>query len=95
MENNSNEIFIQPTRNSDTDPFTNVNIDKRLCCCISYKWCFEHSGIVVFPNYDKNKNNYCTCLDCCTWCLEFNIKKPVICIKDTNCYICCTVIYFT
>lgn len=95
MENTPSELLNQSTTNSQSMPFTNTKRDNTICCCISNKWCFEHSGIAVFPNYDTNKNNCCTCLDCCSWCLEFKINKPIICIKNTNCYICCIVIYFT
>lgn len=65
-----------------------------LCCCISEKWCFQHTGLASIRKYDKNINNYCICLDCCTWCLEFNQKKMSICKNQTNCYLCCFVIYF-
>lgn len=95
MEHNSNESLYQVSRKSEsllTRPSEKKYI---LCCCISEKWCFEHSGIAVIKEYDENKNNCCKCLDCCTWCLEFKFKKPCNCIKDTNCFICCCTIYFT
>ncbi len=81
--------------NFETEPLTKISNSKMKCCCINETWCFEHSGIAGFKHYDKNKNNCCTCLDCCTWCFEFKLKKPMICMKDTNCFICCFVIYFT
>jgi hypothetical protein len=65
------------------------------CCCISEKWCFNHIGIATISEYDESINNYCTCLDCCTWCLEFRFEKMSTCKKETNCYLCCCVIYFT
>ncbi len=64
------------------------------CCCISNKWYFEHTGLASMKEYDNTANNYCICLDCCTWCLEFKMricsegKKPIIC------YLCCCSIYF-
>ena len=65
------------------------------CCCISEEWCFNHGGLPSLKIYDKNANNCCTCLDCCSWCLEFRRKKMSICKKQTNCYLCCCSIYFT
>jgi len=94
MENMSNETLYQVSRNSDSIVFIKPN-KKKMCCCVTEKWCFEHSGIAGFTSYDENKTNYCTCLDCCTWCLEFKLNKPINCMKDTNCYICCFAIYFT
>lgn len=92
----SDETMYQICRNSETLSLKNLdNKNNFCCCCITYKWWFEHSGIPLFSTYDENKNNYCKCLDCCTWCLEFKMKKPIKCIKDTNCYFCCFVIYFT
>jgi hypothetical protein len=64
------------------------------CCCITEKWCFDHTGISGNREYDDTVYNCCTCLDCCTWCLEFRIKKYSICIKQTNFYLCCCSIYF-
>lgn len=76
----------------------NINIDDynetNLCCCINEVWCFNHTGISALRGYDTNINNYCTCLDCCSWCLVFNCRKTSICEKETNCYICCCTIYF-
>jgi hypothetical protein len=94
MEHLSNETLYQASINSDSIIFIKPT-KKKVCCCITDQWCFEHSGIAGFNNYDEDKNNCCTCLDCCTWCLEFKFKKPLNCIKDTNCYICCFAIYFT
>jgi hypothetical protein len=88
MENLSNETLYQVSVNSDSIIFTKPNKRKTIFCCISDKWCFEHSGIAGFTTYDENKNNCCICL-------EFKLKKPFNCIKDTNCYICCFVINFT
>jgi hypothetical protein len=62
---------------------------------ISDKWCFEHTGLASIREYDKNINNCCICLDCCTWCFEFRTqKKSLLCKKETNCYLCCCSIYF-
>ena len=82
---NSDKLMLRP---SEDKYFIN-------CCCISEKWCFDHMGIASIREYDKNINHYCICLDCCTWCLEFRIKKMSICKKETNCYLCCCSIYFT
>ena len=87
----SNETLYQASRR----PILIKQPKNKKCCCITDQWWFEHSGIAGFNNYDEDINNWCTCLDCCTWCLECKIKKPVCCIKETNCYICCFVIYFT
>jgi hypothetical protein len=95
MENSSNETLYTESISSETMSLNPSKEKYTLCCCISDKWCFEHSGIAGFKQYDEHKNNCCTCLDCCTWCLEFKFKKPMNCIKDTNCYICCFTIYFT
>ncbi len=66
-----------------------------ICCCISEKWCFEHSGIPAFNYYDQNINNICLYLDCCSWCLEFKLSKKKYCNdKDTICYLCFCSIYF-
>jgi hypothetical protein len=96
MEKNSDETLYTVFSNSDSI-LIRPSEDKYIiyCCCITEKWCFEHSGIALFKEYDETKNNCCICLDCCTWCLEFNLKKPSNCIKDTNCYLCCITIYFT
>lgn len=59
------------------------------------KWLFRHTGIPTIKEYDNNINNCCTCLDCCTWCLEFHINKYSICKNPTICYLCCFSIYFT
>jgi hypothetical protein len=65
------------------------------CCCISDKWCFQHTGLAGVKEYDDIANNFCICLDCCTWCLEFKTTKiSCICKKNTICYLCCCSIYF-
>jgi len=64
------------------------------CFCLNEKWCFNHVNINGFKQYDKNTNNCCTCLDCCTWCLEFKFQNTQLCVKPTNIYLCCCVIYF-
>jgi hypothetical protein len=95
MDNKSSETLYQSARTSDTILLKSSEDKYLLCCCVTEKWCFEHSGIAVFKEYDEDINNCCKCLDCCTWCLEFNLKKPCNLIKDTNCYLCCLTIYFT
>jgi hypothetical protein len=91
---------------SEETPYnSSINSDKLLinpsndkyfisCCCITEQWCFEHIGIPIEKEYDDTVYNCCTCLDCCTWCLEFQIKKCSICVKQTNLYLCCCSIYF-
>lgn len=81
---NSDKLILKPSENKYF-----------ICCCVSEKWCFEHIGVAGIKEYDTNINNYCLCLDCCSWCLEFNVKKISLCKKKTNCYICCCTIYFT
>jgi hypothetical protein len=95
MENNSDETLY--TICSNSDPIFRSPSDNRyvMCCCITEKWCFEHSGIAGLKEYDETKNNCCKCLDCCTWCLEFNYKTRFNCLKDTYCYLCCLSINFT
>lgn len=96
MSNESDTLY-NAVRNSDKLILT-PSEDKyfiNCCCCISEKYCFDHMGIASIRDYDKNINNCCICLDCCTWCLEFRIKKMSICKKETNCYLCCCSIYFT
>jgi hypothetical protein len=94
MDNHSQTLY-KAARDSDNIFLVPSQEKKIMCCFISEKWCFEHSGIAGLNQYDESKNNFCKCLDCCTWCLEFNLKKPCISIKDTNCYFCCLTIYFT
>ena len=83
VSSNSNSILPQPSE------------DKYILCCITEKWCFEHSGIAVFKEYDETKKHCCKSLDCCTWCLELNYKTSFCCIKETYCYLCCLTINFT
>lgn len=63
-------------------------------CCLSEKWCFQHTGLASIKRYDNNTNNCCICLDYCTWCLEFRTRKYSICERETTCYLCCCSIYF-
>ncbi len=95
MEYNHSVTLYQIAINNDGEMLFSREDKSMICCCISNKWLFEHSGIAGFTTYDENKNNCCTCLDCCTWCLEFKLRKPINYMKDTNCYICCFAIYFT
>ena len=94
MSNESDTLY-NAVRNSDKLLLTPSQDKYMLGCCISEKWCFNHTGIASIREYDKNINNYCICLDCCTWCLEFRRQKMSICSKQTNCYLCCCIIYFT
>jgi hypothetical protein len=65
-------------------------------CCISDRWCFQHTGLAAVKEYDDSVNTCCVSLDCCTWCLEFRTTKiSSICKKQTICYLCCCSIYFT
>ena len=66
-----------------------------LCCFTTDRWYIEHTGFTGIKKYDKNKINYCKCLDCCTWCLEFRFDNCYSFTKDINCYLCCCSIYFT
>ena len=43
---NSNKIMLIP---SEEKYFTT-------CCCISEKWCFNHTGVASIREYDKNIN---------------------------------------
>ena len=93
----SNTLY-NAVRNSDKIMLTKDMLTKDKysisCCCISEKWWFDHTGLPSIKTYDKNTNNCCICLDCCTWCLEFQIKRYSICVKPTNIYLCCCSIYF-
>jgi len=93
MESNHKEMLHKISKDSEklVPPSENKYL---LCCCLSEKWCFEHTTPAIIKDYDENMNNYCICLDYCTWCLEFKLNKKC-CIKDTNCYLCCCTIYFT
>lgn len=94
-ETESNTLY-NAVRNSDKIKLNLPSKDKHLiCCCISDKWFFEHTGIASISIYDENTNNCCICLDCCTWCLEFHSQKYTICKNKTICYLCCCSIYFT
>ena len=93
MENNSSETLYKASTDSQIK-LLRPSEDKYMCCCITYEWCFNHSGIAAFKEYDDTKINCCTVLDCCSWCLEINIHKRC-CIKDINCYLCCCVIYYS
>ena len=96
METNSNETLYNVSINSEKKIIIPSENKYTLgCCCITNKWCFQHTGLTALKEYDNTVNNYCICLDCCTWCLEFNINKKSMCKNETNCYICCCVIYFT
>jgi len=89
MEHSSNETLYQASVNSDSIIFIK-STKKKMCCCITEQWCFEHSGIASFANYDEN--SCCTCLDCCSWCLEFRCKK-ICCFKNKIFYVGCCTIY--
>lgn len=90
MENEQNDTLYV---NSDKIFLQSLSEEKQ--SVHSKNWCFDHSGIPSYKIYNSNQNNCCTCFDCCTWCLEFKFSKPFLCVKDTNCYICCCAIYFT
>ncbi len=69
--------------------------ESMFCCCITNRWCFEHTGIpLISKEYDESNYNCCTCLDCCSWCLEFKFNKCSLCVKQVNIYLCCFTIYF-
>lgn len=91
----SNTLY-NAVRNSDKIVLVSTNNNNySICFCVTEKWCVNHTGFSGFKNYNKNENNCCICLDCCSWCLEFHIKKPGLCKNSTNCYLCCFAIYFT
>jgi len=95
MSNQQTETLYNPVINSnDTTPTSSKNKYILSCSCITEKWCFEHTGIAGIKEYNDNVSNCCTCLDCCTWCLEFRTRKYSICEKQTACYLCCCSIYF-
>jgi hypothetical protein len=89
--NTSYKVFTNCNKlisNSSEDKYT------LSCCCITNKWYFQHTGLAAIKNYDNTANNYCVCLDCCTWCLEFRTRKYSVCEKPIICYLCCCSIYF-
>jgi hypothetical protein len=67
---------------------------KSFVCCFSNKWWFDHSSPAGYKNYDENDCLCCACLDCCTWCLEFQQKKSKCCKNDVVCFMCCCSITF-
>jgi len=87
MSSESDTLY-NAVRNSDKILLTPSEDKYLIGCCISEKWCFDHTGIASIREYDKNINNCCICL-------EFRRQKMLICSKQTNCYLCCCVIYFT
>jgi hypothetical protein len=95
MSDQQSDTLYNSVRNSDKILLSSSEDKYILCCCISEKWCFEHTGVAIIKEYDQEVNNCFTCLDCCTWCLEFHTTKSSICKKQTNCYLCCCSIYFT
>lgn len=95
MSDQQSDTLYNVVRNSDKILLRPSEDKYMISCCISEKWCFDHTGLSAIKEYDKNTNNCCTCLDCCTWCLEFHTKKYSICKNETICYLCCLSIYFT
>jgi hypothetical protein len=94
METSSNETLYNACINSEKKIITQSENKYTLCCCcITNKWCFQHTGLTAVKDYDNTANNYCICLDCCTWCLEFRTRKYDICEKPIICYLCCCSIY--
>ena len=95
MSNQESDTLYNAVRNSSgkiSKPYKNKIMLN--CCCVTEKWCFQHTGLAGIKGYDDNLNNCCTCLDCCTWCLEFRTNKYSICQRQTAFYLCCCSIYF-
>ena len=63
-------------------------------CCFSNKWWLEHTSPSTYKIYDENYCLCCRCLDCCTWCLEFQNTKLSCCKKNIVCFMCCCSITF-
>lgn len=80
---------------NDTDIIFNEEYEPLIKCCVSEKWWFHNSGVAGITAYDTSTYNYCTLLDCCSWCLECRLDKSLCCNNKSNFYICCCVIYFT
>jgi len=95
MNECESNISYKPFTDSN-DMSSNSSQDKYTlaCCCVTDKWYFDHTGLATIKEYDSTVNNCCISLDCCTWCLEFRIRKCSICEKPCICYLCCCSIYF-
>ena len=98
MEENNNQrlhsVVLTESNNSNDSNNSNIANDKQFLCCFSNKWLFEHSGPAGYKNYNDNYYLCCSCLDCCTWFLEFEQKKSCCCKKNIVCFMCCCSITF-
>ena len=56
MEHKSHETLYQAARNIDGATLLSREDKSMICCCVSNKWWFKHSGIAGFTRYDENKN---------------------------------------
>ena len=96
MEENSNhtlESLVLSDSSKLNERKENV-MNKPFICCFSNRWWFDHSTPAAYKIYDENDCLCCTCLDCCTWCLEFQQKKSKCCKNDVVCFMCCCSITF-
>jgi len=68
--------------------------NKYICCCFSEQWFFQHHGLSAPKEYGKNDCLCFTCLDCCSWCLEFKQQRFFLCKERTFCFLCCITFIF-
>lgn len=96
MSDQENDTSYNTFNNTSEKVLSNPSSENYLipCCCVTNKWYFNHIGLASMKEYDNTVNNYCVCLDCCTWCLEFQTRKYAVCEKPIICYLCCCSIYF-
>ena len=92
--NSIKSVSLTETDKSISKELLPSKTDKRMCCCIYDKWCFKHQGLSAYKIYDDNDCLCFTCLDCCTWCLEFKQKRSILCRRKTICFMCCFSITF-
>lgn len=88
------EIKLKNVASQTTEELLNPENNKKFWCCISYKWCFAHLGFSGNTTYDEDTCLCCRCLDCCSWCLEFNNKTNWFCRYKMVCFGCCCSIFY-
>ena len=90
----NDEIKLENVVCQTTEKLLNTENNKSFLCCISYKWCFAHLGLSGNTTYDEDTCLCCRCLDCCSWCLEFNNKTNWFCRYKMVCFGCCFSIFY-
>lgn len=88
----SNEYEKNPISNNNEPLLKNKK--EKCICCFSSRWCFENVTPGAYKIYNENDYLCCPCLDCGSWCLEFQYKKSECCKKNIICFMCCCIISF-